>query len=111
MNDESEGGAAAREIQVLERLLSTSGSMTGVCVALLSVVQIIADSRKVQTLVDDVLAVDSLFFLVCCHLAIWALRTRHSRRAHLLSKAVDYIFLTGMTGLVIIGFMIVYTLF
>ncbi|WP_051277863.1 hypothetical protein [Solimonas flava] len=101
----------ARDEQLLERLLSTSASMTGVCVALLSVVQIIADSRKIQTLADDALAVDSLFFLVCCYLAIWALRTRDPARAHLLSKTVDYLFLTGMTGLVVIGFMIVYTIF
>lgn len=101
----------AGDEQLLERLLSTSASMTGVCVALLSVVQIIADSRKIQTLADDALAVDSLFFLLCCYLAIWALRTRHPARAHLLSKTVDYLFLTGMTGLVVIGFMIVYTIF
>ncbi|WP_028079545.1 hypothetical protein [Solimonas soli] len=50
-----------REERVIERLLTTSASMTGVCVALLSVVQIIADSRKVQTLADDALAIDSLF--------------------------------------------------
>ena len=103
--------AQTREERLLERMLSTSASMTGVCVALLSVVQIIADSRKVQTLADDALAIDSLFFLLCCYLAIWALRTHKEKRAHLLSTAVDYLFLVGMTGLVIIGFMIVYTIF
>lgn len=85
--------------------------MTGVCVALLSVVQIIADSRKVQTFADDALAVDSLFFLVCCFLAIWALRTQQHARLQRLATTVDYLFLIGMTGLVAIGFMIVYTLF
>ena len=104
-------GIPDREERLLERLLSTSASMTGVCVALLSVVQIIADSRKVQTLADDALAIDSLFFLLCCYLAIWALRTRRGDRARLLSNAVDYLFLVGMTGLVVIGFLIVYTLF
>jgi branched-subunit amino acid permease len=100
----------AREERLLERMVSTSASMTGVCVALLSVVQIIADSRKTQTLADDALAIDSLFFLLCCYLAIWALRTHQSRRLHLLSAAVDYLFLIGMSGLVGIGFMIVYSI-
>ncbi|MGH8445155.1 MAG: hypothetical protein ACREVL_07805 [Solimonas sp.] len=111
MKKPADDAALARDEQLLERLLSTSASMTGVCVALLSVVQIIADSRKVQTLADDALAIDSLFFLLCCYLAIWALRTHRLQRAHFLSKAVDYLFLIGMTGLVVIGFMIVYTIF
>lgn len=103
--------AEGREERLLERLLSTAASMTGVCVALLSVVQIIAESRKVQTLADDALALDSLFFLVCCYLAIWALRTRRPERLRALAAAVDYLFLIGMTGLVVIGFMVVYTIF
>lgn len=85
--------------------------MAGVCVALLSLVQIIADSRKVQTLADDALAVDSLFFLICCYLAIWALRTQSRKRMQALAAAVDYLFLVGITGLVVVGFMIVYTIF
>lgn len=103
--------STTREERLLERLLSTSASMTGVCVALLSVVQIIADSRKVQTFADDALAIDSLSFLICCYLSIWALRTEHRVRAQALATAVDYLFLVGMTGLVVIGFMIVYTIF
>ncbi|NGY06332.1 hypothetical protein [Solimonas terrae] len=102
---------ALREERLLERLMSTSSTMTGVCVALLSVVQLIADSRKVQTLADDALAIDSLFFLLCCYLSIWALRTQRRERTRLLAVAVDYLFLIGMTGLVVIGFMIVYTIF
>lgn len=109
--DEARQALTEREERLLERLLSTSASMTGVCVALLSVVQIIADSRKVQTLADDALAIDSLFFLICCYLSIWALRTRHRERVQALAVAVDYLFLIGMTGLVIVGFMIVYTIF
>lgn len=111
LRDEEDSQLASREERLLERLLSTSASMTGVCVALLSVVQIIADSRKVRTATDDALAVDSLFFLVCCYLAIWALRTRSRQRTRTLAILIDYLFLVGITGLVVIGFMIVYTLF
>ena len=59
----------------------------------------------------NALAIDSLFFLLCCYLSIWGLRTQRHRRMQMLAVGVDYLFLVGMTGLVVIGFMIVYTLF
>jgi hypothetical protein len=56
-----------KDEQILERLLSASASLAGVCVALLGVVHIVNVTRMLDADVDDALGVDSLLFLLCCY--------------------------------------------
>lgn len=99
----------ARHERILERLLSAATSMTGICVGLLGAVNAFARSRNIETLADDVLAMNALMFLICCYLVVWGLRTGSRRTTARLLRAVETLFLASMTLLVAIGFFVVYS--
>lgn len=98
----------ARHERILERLLTAATSMTGICVGLLGAVNAFARSRNIETLADDVLAMNALMFLVCCYLVVWGLRTGSRRTTATLLRVVETLFLAAMTLLVAIGFFVVY---
>ncbi|MGQ3056559.1 MAG: hypothetical protein ACT6T0_05130 [Nevskia sp.] len=99
----------ARHERLLERLLTAATSMTGICVGLLGAVNAFARSRNIETLADDVLAMNALMFLICCYLVVWGLRTGSRRTTARLLRAVETLFLASMTLLVAIGFFVVYS--
>lgn len=99
-----------RNERILERLLSAATSMTGICVGLLGAVNAFSRSQKIDTLADEVLALNALLFLVCCYLIVWALRTRSRERTARLLHSTEYLFLAAMTMLVTTGFFVVYSI-
>ena len=109
MQDPVSAEEELRNERILERLLSAATSMTGICVGLLGAVNAFNRSRNVDTLADDILALNALLFLICCYLIIWALRTLSRRRAARLLLMVEYTFLGAMTLLVLTGFFVVYS--
>ncbi len=64
-----------REIDgVARHILPVSATMVGVCMTVISVVQLIPKSR-VSSLVDATLALDNLLFLVSAGLSYYSIRT------------------------------------
>lgn len=99
-----------RNERILERLLSAATSMTGICVGLLGAVNAFSRSQKIETVADDVLALNALMFLVCCYLIVWGLRTRSRHTTARLLTSTEYLFLAAMTLLVLTGFFVVYSI-
>lgn len=99
----------ARHERILERLLTAATSMTGICVGLLGAVNAFSRSQKIETVADDVLALNALLFLVCCYLIVWALRASSRQVTARLLTLVEYLFLGAMSLLVTIGFFVVYS--
>ncbi|MFC5456886.1 hypothetical protein [Prosthecobacter fluviatilis] len=99
---------APLERDIAIHIFSASAAMIGVCLTVISIVQTFTRSKEVQTLVDDVLAVNALVFLCACLLSYWALRTRSTRRMHRVESAADIVFLFGLTGTVCACGMIVW---
>ena len=100
---------AARHERILERLLSAATSMTGICVGLLGAVNAFSRSQNIETVADDVLALNALLFLVCCYLTVWGLRAESRHVTARLLRTVEYLFLGSMSLLVLIGFFVVYS--
>ncbi len=88
------------ERDIAIHIFSASAAMVGVCLTVISIVQTFTRSQLVQTLVDDVLAVNALIFLSACLLSYWALRTRSLKRMHRVESAADIVFLVGLAGTV-----------
>ncbi len=87
-------------------IFTVSAGMVGVCLTVIGLIRIVISIQKIDTVADDLIALNALVFLASCFLAYWALRTRSSRRMHRLERLADGVFLFGlglMTG--ICGFM------
>ncbi|HTR59399.1 MAG TPA: hypothetical protein VMM27_14575 [Casimicrobiaceae bacterium] len=98
-------------IQILMRVLSTSGTLAGLCLTGLGVVHLIAKSERVSQAVDVVLAVDSLVFIAATVTCFVALRFRHASWIPSFANMVELLFLVGLVGMLPFGVMILYVVF
>jgi len=95
-------------IQILMRVLSTSGTLAGLCLTGLGVVHIIAKSETVSSAVDVILAVDSLVFIAATVTCFVALRFRHAFWIRGFVNLVELLFLAGLVGMLPFGVLILY---
>jgi hypothetical protein len=95
-------------IQILMRVLSTSGTLAGLCLTGLGVVHLIAKSETVNRAADVVLAVDSLVFIAATVSCFVALRFRHAPWIRSFANMVELLFLAGLVGMLPFGVMILY---
>lgn len=95
----------AREL--LLHLLPVSGTLAGIAIASLSLFQFGGATLR-ATVADDLLAFSALAFLLSCYLIFWALRTQREALMLRICRIVDSVFLAGLTGIVIAGFLLVY---
>ncbi|WP_428310813.1 hypothetical protein [Hydrocarboniphaga sp.] len=101
--------AIAQAKEELLNLLSISGTLSGICIGGVTLFHTMNASSRAGTLVDDLLALCALGFLICTYLIVFALRTRARRYLPQIVKLVDGMFLLSLSGLVLAGFLMVYT--
>jgi hypothetical protein len=89
-------------------LLSTSGTLAGLSMALVSMTNLKIASTKVQTVADDMFLFSSLGFLLVCYLVFFTLRNIRSSSLQYWINLIDMIFLASLTLLVLAGFVLVY---
>ena len=90
-------------------LLSSSGSLAGLCITVVALMNSFNKVRAEVTVVDDMLAVCAAAFLLCTYLIFWALRSRAARISAILLNVVDWVFLSAQTIMTIAGFIIIHT--
>jgi len=95
--------------QILLSLLSTSGTLAGISLALVGIVALKVSSSKVETIADDMFLFSSLGFVIVCYFIFFALRRIQSPRAQSWTTVIDFMFLMSLTMLVLAGFVTVYT--
>ena len=93
---------------VAHHILPAAATMAGVCITVVSVIKLTELSRAFTTFIDDILAIDSLIFLVSCFLSYLSLRAE--QMAVLLEQWADLLFLLGLTVMVVCAFLLVYAL-
>lgn len=93
----------------LRHLLSTSGTMAGLCI---TAATLFATLRKVaaKTIVDDIFVLSALLFLLCTYCVFWALRSRRTSTSVVLTRMADVLFAVALTAMVSAGFVMTYTL-
>lgn len=101
--------AATQAKEELLNLLSISGTLSGICIGGVTLFHTMNAGSRTGTLVDDLLAICALGFLICTYLIVFALRTRARRFLPQIVRLVDGVFLLSLTGLVLAGFLMVYT--
>ena len=105
---ESESGRA-QERDIAAHIFSASAVLLGLCLTIISVVRGNSQPDRLETVVDDILAVDGLIFLVACFLSYAGMRARHLRRMHKVESVADAAFLLGMAGLGLASVLLVWT--
>jgi hypothetical protein len=90
-----------RNNNLSNHILYVSATMVGVCMTMLSIVQLVPNA-VISQWVDDALAIDSILFLLSTLLSYWGLR--HEQVADKYEHIADIIFLFGMVLLVTTGF-------
>lgn len=108
MNDQRHSANWRR--QELLSLLSTSGTLAGLCITVVALMNTFDRSRAAVTIVDDMFGVCALAFLFCIYLIFWAIRSRKFPIIELLIKAVEGIFLMAMTFMTVAAFLMMYTI-
>ena len=92
-------------------VFAVSAGMVGVCLTAIGLLRLVAAQTKVQTLGDDLLAVDAIIFVACAFLAFWSFKTKTMRTRRRLRLAVDVLFLSGLAGMAAICAVIAYAIF
>lgn len=77
-------------------IFSVSAAMVGVCLTVIGIIRIVIAARSVETLADDVLALDALLFVAACLLAYSAIRSRSRHRRRRLERVADVLFLVAL---------------
>jgi len=91
-------------------LLSTSGSLAGLCITVVALMNTFNKARADVTVVDDMLAVCATAFLLSTYLIFWALRSRADRISAVLLNVVDGVFLSALTSMIIAGFIMIHSI-
>ena len=91
------------------RVMSTSGTLAGLCLTGLGLFHSFAKSSTMSRAADVILASDSVLFIAATIACFVALRFRHQSWIPLLSTAVELAFLAGLVGMLPFGFMILYS--
>ncbi|SEQ82866.1 hypothetical protein SAMN04488038_11150 [Solimonas aquatica] len=108
MRDERSTAPARRE--ELLSLLSTSGTLAGLCITVVAFMNTFDKSRSDVSIADDAFAICAAVFLLCIYVSFWALKSGTSRVAGLLVTVADTLFLIALTGMTLAAFIMVYTI-
>jgi hypothetical protein len=84
------------EEDICIHLFTVSAGMVGVCLTVIGLIRVVITFGKIDTVADDLLALDALLFLISCLLSYSALRTRTIRRMHRVERLADRIFIAAM---------------
>jgi hypothetical protein len=95
-------------LDMLLSLLQTSGTLAGISLALVGIVNLRITSTKVESAADNLFLFASLGFVLVCYMIFFAIRHMQSPRFRTWMDMIDLTFLAALTLLVIAGFVTVY---
>jgi len=99
------------ETNISVDVFSVSAAMVGVCLTVIQLIQM-NGTQRANTIVDDILALDSIVFMIACVSSFLALKSkRHSKRKKILENIGDGSFLLAISTMVVAITLVVYTLF
>ncbi len=98
-----------QEDNIAPHIFSVSAGMIGVCLTVISLINISSAIRKSNTLGDDLTAIDAVVFIFSCYLAYMAMKTKDKKRRLFLEKLADRVFLSGLFLMVLVCVFVVYT--
>ncbi len=92
-------------------VFTVSAGMVGVCLTGIGLIRLVVAQTNVQTLGDDLLAINALLFVLCALLAFWSFKTKEQAVQRCLRLLVDTVFLLALTLMGTICAIIAYAVF
>lgn len=89
---------------IAQHIFIGAATMLGVCITVISLFRIMQIGK--ETLADDVLSVDVLFFIFSCFLSYLCLRNPNLKYVE---SIADILFFIGLLLMLVVGFIIVFT--
>jgi hypothetical protein len=83
-------------------VFSVSAGMVGVCLTSIGLVKMVSNAKGVETLCDDLIAIDAMIFGIAALLGYRGLQRFVHHQSPLSSRLMDWIFLSGLTLIVVI---------
>ena len=98
------------EASMSVHVFSVSAAMVGVCLTVVQLIQLNNGQAK-NTIADELLALDSILFLLACFVSFLALKTRKKPRVRrALENISDGFFLIALSTVVVTCSLVVYSL-
>ena len=85
-------------------VFSGSTTMSGVCITVIALFKVMNVNAK--TYADEILGIDTFIFIVSAFLSYLTLRSSHAWK---LERYADYFFFAGLTVLLLVGVIIVFS--
>jgi hypothetical protein len=89
-------GQQSRNDELCVHIFSVSAGLVGVCLTVIGLFRVVLRLQKIDSIADNLLAVDALGFLVSCGLAYFAIRSRDLPRRRRLEVLADRVFLVSL---------------
>lgn len=77
-------------------IFSVSATLVGVCLTVIGIIRVVLTLRREDLIADDLVAVNTLFYLGAALCAYWSLRTHRTLRSRRMMRAADILFLIGL---------------
>jgi hypothetical protein len=96
-----DAAAEGRLFTHLITVLSVSSAMVGVCLTAIGLIGVMRSVGRVETVVDDLLAVGALLFMITTVLSFLGLRTGLTKNWRYFARTLDSLFCVGLVLVVI----------
>ena len=90
--------------EIAHHIFSGSTTMIGVCITVISLFRIMKIGK--ETLVDEILGINTFVFILSCFLSYLCLRNSELKN---IEKIADILFFIGLILMLAVGFVIVFT--
>lgn len=95
--------------EILLALLSNSGTLAGISIALVGIINLKPITTGINRFADDLFMLSALGFVMVCYLVFFAIRQLQTNRLFVWARFIDILFLASLTMLVLAGFLTVYS--
>lgn len=77
-------------------IFSVSATMVGVCLTVIGIIRVVITLRQEDLIVDDLVAINMMFYVVSAFCAYWSLRTHRTLRGRRMMQVADTVFLAAL---------------
>lgn len=108
MSEPTSTSAAAATTHLNAHIFGVSAALVGVCITVIGLFRIIVRSQHVDSVADNILAIDALLFLTACFFSYLGLRAPTDQSSRRRERVADVFFLAALTLMAVVGILIAY---